>query len=245
MASNRNQGSPKLLLVKYVPRRRSFLHYSSMQSLQLISTPISFLFLSQSFSKRAGWLIRYPRNLSSSCPWAISAPTLFCATLQHWLYHRGHLALDLSSYSTSSPPQDPAGHQICHLPPIWALRHYTDTMPYSPPQTGHLTRLPRVSISTTSPCATATTVASLPSEPGSVPLHISCVTSHCVSLPILPLQSAFHFVFIPSDIHCEFRIRNSWKLVFVSLSTRTDFFFPASEIKSSKEAARYAQAESK
>lgn len=180
-----------------------------MQSLQLISTPISFLFLSQSFSKRAGWLTRYPRNLSSSCPWAISAPTLFCTTLQPWLYHLGHLAFHLPSYSTSSPPQDPVGHQICRLPPIWALRHYTDTMPYSPLQMGHLTRLPKVSISTTSPCATATTAASLPSEPGSVPLHItlspvtafpspSCLYNQHFTSSLFPVTST---VSLGSEIH--------------------------------------------
>lgn len=105
-------------------------------------------------------------------------------------------------------PLDPAGHQICHP----ALHSDTKTLHWhiSPSQKMcHLALLPMVNTSITLPFATATRVVNLPSKLVLVHLQTAYVSTHCVSHFILPLQSAFHFIFTPSDIHHSFGIRNS------------------------------------
>lgn len=171
---------------------------------------------------------------------SLSPPTLFSITV-----HLQPLALDPPSYFASFLPQDPAGHQVCHLHCLWTP-HHADILPYFLwPEQG----LPRASAWVQHCCHPALCHCShhyLPFQSVLVPLHVPSVPTSSMSLFILPIQSV-----CPQQLYSQWPPlwvlyqELPWKLVFVSLSTRLDYFPPPPGNKELKRNRRQAHAKTK
>lgn len=209
--------------MKYLTRRKIF--HILFQSKACCSYHSPYFCVPELLQK-SRWLILYQKKLILM---SLSPPTLFSITV-----HLQPLALDPPSYSASFLPQDPAGHQVCHLHCLWTP-HHADILPYFLwPEQG----LPRASAWVQHCCHPALCHCShhyLPFQSVLVPLHVPSVPTSSMSLFILPIQSV-----CPQQLYSQWPPlwvlyqELPWKLVFVSLSTRLDYFPPHQEIKSSK-----------